>query len=131
MNPETLEILNLMQIPVWVCKKYLLIIDQTESLDANLMIKRLIKALHWDFESCMITEFDFDMDNCDQLIKAIEHSGIEKLILFGKNLSKIADLLGSHENLKIAVVPSVQTLMSDPMAKREAWGCLAPHFMNN
>lgn len=159
MNSEILEILHVMEIPVWIPKnrklsiqsiqstqstpslsistnaRYALILGcmgqwdaQTHSIkeDQFNMLKRLILALNWDFASCMIGEVNVEGEGQEALMKVVKNSNLEKIILFGNEVAKLAQVLGSH-CVEVIVVPSVEDLMRDAIAKREAWGRLLPH----
>lgn len=105
-----------------------------------LMMERLVKALKRDFNACTIAEFRTEIFP-DRLLKNIAQTGIEKVIIFGKNLgyflgvessfnSKITILsTPEEEKVSLAVIPALELLESDPVQKKEAWGCLAPMWM--
>lgn len=102
-----------------------------------LMMERLVKALNRDFERCVLAEFKAELFP-DRLMQSIAQAGIEHVIVFGKNLSyflgvestfnsKITSLQTPEgQAILLAIIPSLELLETNPIEKREAWGCLMP-----
>jgi len=148
-DTEKLALLEWMQIPVWLPrnpaalvspspKQYMLLTGLEGEWKAHIpaiqdaqlqMLKRLIQALGWDYEACVITEWQQSIEH--SVNNWVERfSTITKVIVFGGAplslpLQKSLEL---NLNLELIQIDSIAELMQNPAAKRKAWEWLAPRF---
>lgn len=158
LNPDTLSLLQAMDIPVWVRPStlpvqviksatvcdYLFLVGKQGAFDKGdksekfNLVQRLAKALNFEFESCVIAEFIEGLTLEDRIAYILE-SGFKKVMVFGKenshflaiepkNSSQIAKL--GNTNIKVACVPSIEAMLVSADEKKEAWRCLSAGFIN-
>jgi len=116
--------LNVMGITRWHRVSYLLCIDARDknlTEDKKQLINRILEALKWPRAKTKCVAMPCEgRERVNQLLNQhIQKMGIEKVLIFGKNFQ--SQIETAHHAIPIVMVPSLNELIKDKAAKKQAW----------